>query len=135
MRRRNKDKEHIQMSSNPSPFLHANKWSRFFHRWRICWIWFIWSIEFLFSWIVGLFNQSHRQGTLHLIDLYDLPSDYKSKNLTEELENNWFDEIQQYGEQSSLFRATLRTVRWKPLLIGSILIPIVSKGCWKSKFV
>ena len=80
----------------------------------------------LFSWILQLLNKCHKQGTLHLIDLYDLLPDYKSIKLTEQLENNWYDEIKQYPEKSSLFRATLRTIRWKLLLIGSLLIPMVS---------
>ena len=78
------------------------------------------------SWISALLNKSHKQGTLHLTDLYDLLPDYKSINLTEELEINWFDEIKQHPDRASLFRATIRTVRWKPLFIGSTLLPLVS---------
>ncbi len=69
---------------------------------------------------------SHKKGTLDLVDLYDVPSHLESTKLTEKLEANWLDEIKRFPENPSLIRATLRTMGWKPLLIGLLLIPLVS---------
>lgn len=104
---------YIHMScsqSNTSPYLNANKWSKFFH-----------------SWVADLFDRCAKQGTLYLEDLYDLLPNYQAENLTEQLENNWFEELKQFGKNSNLFRATIRTIRWKALIIGSILIPQVCR--------
>ena len=78
------------------------------------------------SWIGHLFSKSHQQGTLHLNDLYDLPIDYQSSQLTNKLEEAWFDEKKTRQDNASLFRATCRTVRYKPFLIGAWIIPLVN---------
>jgi hypothetical protein len=39
---------------------------------------------------------------------------------------NWFDDIKRYPNKPSLLRATIRTMGWKPLLLGLLLIPLVS---------
>ncbi|CAF3386706.1 unnamed protein product [Rotaria socialis] len=98
------------MSSNPNPYLRANRLSRFFH-----------------SWLSELLSKSHQQQTLHLSDLYDLLPHMESTKLTDQMEANWLDELNRYKQkqkQPSLLRATLRTVGWKPLLVGLLLIPI-----------
>ncbi len=113
--------------SNPSPYLHANQRSRLFHRWN-----FIFYLQLslyhktIFSWITQLFDKSHKQKTLELTDLYDLLPQYESVRLAEQLEDTWFDDIKRYPNKPSLFRATVRSMGWKPLLIGSLFIPIVS---------
>ncbi|CAF3897729.1 unnamed protein product [Rotaria magnacalcarata] len=97
-------------SSNPNPYLRANLLSRFFH-----------------SWLSELLSKSHQQQTLHLSDLYDLLPHLESTKLTDQMEASWLDELNQYKQkqkQPSLLRATLRTVGWKPLLVGLLLIPI-----------
>ncbi len=71
-------------------------------------------------------TESHKKGTLDLADLYDVPAHLESTKLTDKLEANWFDEIKLYPENPSLIRATLRTMGWKLLLMGLVLIPIVS---------
>ncbi len=81
----------------------------------------------LYSWIAQLLRKNHKQGTLHLTDLYDLLPEFESTKLTDKLEANWFDEIKRYPQEPNLVRATLRTIGWKPLLIGSLLVPTVSK--------
>lgn len=96
---------------NPNPYYRANLWSRTFH-----------------SWILLLLNRSHKQGTLHLTDLYDLFPDLDSKKLTDRLESNWFDEIKQTHRQPSLLRATVKTIGWSPFLVGLLLIPCVNKN-------
>ncbi|CAF3686894.1 unnamed protein product [Rotaria socialis] len=98
------------MFSNPNPYLRANRLSRFFH-----------------SWLSELLSKSHQQQTLHLSDLYDLLPHMESTKLTDQMEANWLDELNRYKQkqkQPSLLRATLRTVGWKPLLVGLLLIPI-----------
>ncbi|CAF2004397.1 unnamed protein product, partial [Rotaria magnacalcarata] len=90
----------------PSPFLKANAWSRTFH-----------------SWISKLLDKSHQQKTLNLVDLYDLLPEYESINLTEKLENHWFDDMKHHPDNPNLFRATVRTMRWQPFLIGCQFIP------------
>ncbi|CAF4697955.1 unnamed protein product [Rotaria socialis] len=98
------------MSSNPNPYLRANRLSRFFH-----------------SWLSELLSKSYQQQTLHLSDLYDLLPHMESTKLTDQMEANWLDELNRYKQkqkQPSLLRATLRTVGWKPLLVGLLLIPI-----------
>ncbi len=72
-------------------------------------------------------RKTYKQDTLHLTDLYDLLPEFESTELTDRLEANWFDEMKQYPQAPSLVRATLRTIGWKPLLIGSLLILSVSK--------
>jgi hypothetical protein len=95
---------------NPNPYYQANGWSRFFH-----------------SWISILLRKSHKQGTLHLTDLYDLFPDLESTKLTERLEANWFAELKQTKRQPSLIRATLKTMGWTPFFVGLLLIPCVNK--------
>ncbi|CAF0985467.1 unnamed protein product [Rotaria sordida] len=93
------------MSSNSSidsaPYLHANKFSRFIHHW-----------------VSPLLKKSRKQGTLYLNDLYDLPDHLKSSTLTNKLETNWFNEVKRNPQKPSLIRATLRTLGWKPFLLG-----------------
>ncbi|CAF1384435.1 unnamed protein product [Rotaria sordida] len=93
-------------SNNNNPLLQANFFSRFFH-----------------CWLSALITKSHKQGTLHLDDLYDLPAYLESTPLTDKLEANWIDEIRQCPQNPNLIRATLRTVGWKLFLIGLLLIP------------
>ena len=81
----------------------------------------------LYSWLSSLITKSHKQGTLHLDDLYDLPDFLKSTPLTNKLEANWFDEIKRCPQNPNLIRATLRTMGWKLILFGLLLIPLVSK--------
>jgi hypothetical protein len=75
----------------------------------------------------SLITKSNKQGTLHLNDLYDLPAHFESTSLTNKLEENWFDEIKRCPQNPSLIRATLRTMGWKIIFIGLLLIPLVSK--------
>ncbi len=77
-------------------------------------------------WVSPLLQQARKQGTLQMTDLYDLSPHLESTKLTNELEANWFDEIRRNPEKPSFFRATLRTMRWKPLLFGLMLILKVS---------
>jgi hypothetical protein len=84
-------------------------------------------ISFVHSWLSSLITKSHKQGTLHLNDLYDPPNILESTSLTDKLELNWFDEIQRCPHNPSLIRATMRTMGWKLILFGLILIPLVSK--------
>jgi hypothetical protein len=79
------------------------------------------------SWISHLLHISHQQKTLNLVDLYDLLPQYESVTLTERLERNWLDDITHYPNKPSLFRATIRTMGWKPLLTGLLLLPFVSE--------
>jgi len=79
----------------------------------------------LFSWISHLLNISRKQKTLNLNDLYDLLPQYESIKLTKKLENNWLYEKNRYPDKPSLFRATIRTMGWKPFLAGLLLIPFV----------
>ncbi|CAF4599556.1 unnamed protein product [Rotaria sp. Silwood1] len=76
--------------------------------------------------ISSLITKSHKQGTLHLDDLYDLPDYLNSTSLTNKLEKNWLEEIKRCPQNPSLIRATLRTMRWKLILIGLLLIPLES---------
>ncbi|CAF3049633.1 unnamed protein product [Rotaria sp. Silwood2] len=91
---------------NPNPYYRANKWSQFFH-----------------SWILILLKKSHKQGTLHLTDLYDLFPQLEATKLTDDLEKNWFDEMKQTQREPSIIRATLKTMGWGPLIAGLLLIP------------
>jgi hypothetical protein len=77
-------------------------------------------------WVSPLLMQSRKEGTLQTVDLYDLPPHLESATLTDKLEANWFDEIQLHPDNPSLFRATIRTMRWKPLLLGLLLVIKVS---------
>jgi hypothetical protein len=70
--------------------------------------------------------QNRKEGTLQINDLYDLPPHLKSATLTDKLEANWFDEIQRNPKKPSLLRATIRTIRWKLLLFGLLLLIQVS---------
>jgi hypothetical protein len=79
-----------------------------------------------FSWIPDLLRISHKQKTLNLIDLYDLLPQYESIKLTQKLEDNWLNDIKHYPDSPSLFRATIRTMRWRPLLIGCLFFLQVS---------
>ena len=83
----------------------------------------IYIIKLFSSWISHLLNKSHKQKTLNINDLYDLLPQYESVKLTDKLEENWFDEIKLYPDKPSLFRATIRTMGWKPFLIGLLFIP------------
>ena len=65
---------------------------------------------------------------MNLADLYDLLPQYESVTLTEILERNWFDEIKRNPDRPSLIRATVRTMGWKPLFTGLLLLPYVSRG-------
>lgn len=83
--------------------------------------------ELLFcSWLSPLIDKSHKQGTLHLDDLYGVPDYLESAKLIDRLEGNWLDEKRRYPQNPSLLRATLRTMDWNFMLNGLLLIPIVS---------
>jgi hypothetical protein len=73
----------------------------------------------------NLLTKSRKQGTLHLHDLYDPPAFLESIPWTDKLEANWFDEIKRNPHNPSLIRATARTMGWKLLLVGLLLIPLV----------
>lgn len=77
-------------------------------------------------WVTPLLMQNRKEGTLQLIDLYNIPPDVESTPLTDQLEANWFEEIRRNPDKPSLFRATLRTMRWKLLLLGLLLAVKVS---------
>ena len=74
------------------------------------------------SWISPLLRKRRQQGTLDLSDLYDVPSDLRSSQLTDELEANWFDEVKRHPKDPNLIRATIRTMGWKPFLLGLLEI-------------
>ncbi len=80
------------------------------------------------SWLSPLLRKSHKNGALHLNDLYDLPPDLQSTELTEKLETNWLDEVKRCPSNPSLIRATLRTLGWKPFLYGLLELLYVSKN-------
>lgn len=82
-------------------------------------------LRLIASWITELFVKCRAQGTLHLTDLYDLLPNYRSTQLVDDLEMHWFEELNRNPEKPSLLRATLRAMRWKAVLIGSVLIPTV----------
>lgn len=77
---------------------------------------------------IPLLTQARKQGSLQMTDLCDLPPHLESTTLTNQLEANGFDEIKRNPERPSFLRATIRTMRWKPLLIGLMLIPKVNIG-------
>lgn len=79
------------------------------------------------SWLSPLITTSRKQGTLHFNDIYDLPDSLESTSWTEKLEANWFDEIKRCPQNPSLIRATLRTMGWKLIMNGLLLIPLVNK--------
>ena len=81
----------------------------------------------LFSWIYPLLRISHKQQSLHHLDLYDLLPRYQSVELTDKLENNWFDQLKCCPQKPSLLRVTIRTMGWKPILFGVLLIPLVRR--------
>ncbi|CAF1655089.1 unnamed protein product, partial [Rotaria sordida] len=91
---------------NPSPFLKANKCSRLF-----------------LEWVSPLISKCRKQGTLDVNDLYEPLPDCEASTLTDKLEENWFVETKRNPDRPSLIRATLRTVRWKPLVNSLIFIP------------
>ena len=82
-------------------------------------------LRLIASWITELFDKCRDQGTLYLTDLYDLLPNYQSAQLVDDLEIHWFEELKRNPEKPSLLRATLHAMRWKPVLIGSMLIPTV----------
>ncbi|CAF4718803.1 unnamed protein product [Rotaria sp. Silwood1] len=96
-------------SNNSNPLLQVNIFSRFFY-----------------CWLSSLITKSHKQGILHLDDLYDLPDYLKSTSLTNKLEENWLNEIKRCPQNPNLIRATLRTMGWKLMLFGLLLIPLES---------
>jgi hypothetical protein len=96
--------------SNPHPYHRVNLWSRLFH-----------------SWISSLLNKSHKKHALQLTDLYDVLPELESTKLTERLEANWLNEIKQTKREPNLAYATLKTIGWRPLFIGLLLIPTVNK--------
>jgi len=96
-------------SDNRHPFYQANLWSRMFH-----------------SWILKLLNKSHREQTLHLNDLYELMPEFESTRLIDQLESNWFEELKRSNRQPSIIRAMIKTLGWRPLLVGLLLIPSVN---------
>jgi len=73
-------------------------------------------------------RKSHKNGALHLNDLYNLPPDLQSTELTEKLEANWLDEVKRCPSNPSLIRATLRTLGWKPFLYGLLELLYVSEN-------
>ena len=79
------------------------------------------------SWISTLLKKSYKQGTLNLSDLYDLLPALESTRLTERLEANWIDETKQTKHTPSLVRATVKTMGWRPFLIGLLLVPNVGQ--------
>lgn len=79
------------------------------------------------SWLSSLLIKSRKQGTLHLNDLYDLPTYLDSNIWIDKLEANWFNEMKRCPQNPSLIRATYRTIGWKMIFIGLMVIPIVSK--------
>jgi hypothetical protein len=79
------------------------------------------------SWISTLLKKSYKQGTLNLSDLYDLLPALESTRLTERLEANWIDETKQTKHTPSLVRATVKTMGWRPFLIGLLLVPNVGE--------
>lgn len=83
-------------------------------------------VVFLPSWIGGLIDLSHKQGTLSLDDLYDLLPQYESKDLSEQLERHWLEERKSHPTNPILLRATIRTMGWRPFIIGAFLIPLVN---------
>ncbi|CAF1175955.1 unnamed protein product, partial [Adineta ricciae] len=94
------------MPHAPSPYLRANFWSRLFH-----------------GWISHLIATNRNHGALDAVDLYELLPEYQSKKLTDDLENNWLDEKKRSPRNPSLIRATIRTMGYKPVLTGLLLIP------------
>jgi hypothetical protein len=78
------------------------------------------------SWLTSLLTKSRKQGTLNVNDLYDPPTYLDPSTWTDKLENNWFNEIKRCPENPSLIRATLRTIGWRMIFNGFILIPNVS---------
>lgn len=73
-------------------------------------------------------KKSRKQGVLHLNDLYDLPPNLQSTELTDQLEANWFDEVKHNPTNPSLIRVTLRTIGWKPFLNGFLTLLNVSEN-------
>ena len=77
-------------------------------------------------WVSSLISKCRKQGTIDIDDLYEPLPDCESETLTNKLEANWFAETKSNPDKPSLIRATLRTMRWKPFVIGLILIPTAS---------
>ncbi|CAF2103986.1 unnamed protein product [Rotaria magnacalcarata] len=91
---------------NPNPLLNANKCSRLFQ-----------------GWVSPLVSKCRKQGTLDISDLYEPTPDCESATMTHKLETQWFAEMKRNPNNPSLIRATIRTMRWEPFLIGLILVP------------
>lgn len=72
--------------------------------------------------------EARRQGSLQISDLYELPPHLESSTLIDELETYWNEEIQRDPDKPSFLRATIRTMRWRPLFFGLLLIPKVNDG-------
>ena len=98
-------------STVTNPYYRVNLWSRLFH-----------------GWISSLLKKSHKQGALHLNDLFELLPQLESNSLVDRLQSNWNDELKQTNHQPSLIRATVRTTGWRPFLLGLLLIPIVNES-------
>jgi len=113
-------------SLNTSPLESVNIVSRIFHKLVIFILDHVWAHPIFNSWLTPLLTKSRKQGTLHINDLYDPPTHLDSSALTDKLESNWFDELKRCPDNPSLIRATLRTIGWKMLFNGFILIPNVS---------
>ena len=73
-----------------------------------------------------MIEQSHRAGTLHLENLYDVLAELEAEALTDVLESCWFDEVKRDPDNPSLIRATIRAAGWKVFFYGLLLIPVVS---------
>ena len=80
----------------------------------------------ILSWISTLLKKSRKQGVLHPHDLYELPPYLQSSELTDKLENNWFDEVNKHPTNPSLLRATIRTLGWKQFFAGFFAFANVS---------
>jgi hypothetical protein len=97
-------------SNKPNPYHRVNLISQLFQ-----------------CWIAPFIKNTHKQDAINLTDLYDLLPEYESAKLGERLESNWLKELKQANRQPSLVRATLKTMGWKPALLGLLLIPIVDQ--------
>jgi hypothetical protein len=115
-------------SYKSSPYLNANRFSRYFHQYVFVFVKEKNTVEFVFdSWLSPLLKQSQQKCVLHLNDLYELPAYLQSTELTNKLESNWFDELKYHPNNPNLFRATLKTLGWKPFLYGFVVLLQVRK--------
>jgi hypothetical protein len=115
----------LKMPHSPSPYLRANLLSRLFQRSEDWYSTIRLSFPFASSWISHLVTRSRNQKSLDPHDLYELLPEYQSDRLAQELEDNWFDDRKRYPNDPSLLRATARTMGWRPIVIGLLLIPWV----------